>query len=160
MKRFELLAKVNLIDLIKIGLVLRQLPTSQSKSHLLMSSEDGCHSNACCAVETLDLKPQETIQLALDPGSVATVIKRNEAPQFPLDGRILRAKVGDVSRNLIASCDMFDAGHRVVLDNDGCFAVHKKTHKRIPIKRVGKSFLMQFALKTPKVSSGNGDGKR
>ena len=75
-----------------------------------------------------------------------------------IDGRILRTKVGDVSRNLMAACDLLDAGHRVTLDNDGCFAVHKKTHKKIPIKRVGKSFLMDFTLKTKR--SGNEGGRR
>ena len=118
-----------------------------------------------------------------------TVIRRAEATQFPLDtsakakghvyrsaskhaiymdgsrrletqdGRILRTKVGDVSRNLMAACDMLDAGHRVNLDNDGCYAVHKKTHKKIPVQRVGKSFLMDFKLKAPPMP-GNGVGRR
>ena len=154
--------------------------------------EGCCHTRSCCAVEHLDLKPKGTIQLALDTGSVVTVIKRGEAPQFPLDsspaarghtyrsaskheihmdgsrqletvdGRILRTKVGDVSRNLMAACDLLDTGHRVTLDNDGCFAIHKKTHKKIPIKRVGKSFLMDFQLKprSNQKSSGNGTGRR
>ena len=108
---------------------------------------------SCCsdsddsAIDTIDDKPQETVQLALDTGSVVTVIRRDQAPQFPLDtssaarggayrsaskhlihmdgvrrletqdGRILRTKVGDVSRNLMAACDLLDTGHRVTLDS-------------------------------------------
>ena len=87
-----------------------------------------CSNSDDSAIDTIDDKPQETVQLALDTGSVVTVIRRDQAPQFPLDtssaarggayrsaskhlihmdgvrrletqdGRILRTKVGDVSR--------------------------------------------------------------
>ena len=64
-----------------------------------------------------------------------------------------------MSRNLMAACDMLDVEHRVTLDSDGCFAIHKKTGKKMKILREGKSFLMDFKMK-PKSSPGNGLGRR
>ena len=128
--------------------------------------------------------------MALDTGSEVTVIKPGEAKQFPLDTTvrksyrsaskhpivmdgtkevetadgILRCAVGDVSRNLLSAFDLLETKHRVILDSDGCFAMHKPTGRKLKIVQEGKGFRMDFKLKAASSSSSsshpNGFGGR
>ena len=127
-----------------------------------------------CAVNHVDT---EKVSFVFDTGSAVTVVTPDCGTQYPLrkgdgntyksaskhkinmkearhletsDNRILRSQVGEVSRSLLAAHDLLATGHQVVLDDDpeiGCYAVHKKTGKRIEIKHQGKGFLVDFEIK-------------
>jgi hypothetical protein len=73
-------------------------------------------------------------QMILDEGSRMLFYKDGS------DTRVIRARVGDVSKGLISVSEMIDCGHRVVFDSDGCYAVHKKTGKTTTFKRRNKVF--------------------
>ena len=120
----------------------------------------------------------------VDSGSAATVIKRSVGADYPLDTRQRRSytaankmtitmdgarvlqttrgriktEVGDVNKNLMAVSDLCDSGHRVVFDNDeGNYAVHKKTGAIHKFDRIGKVYNVQFEV-VPYSQSGNGCG--
>ena len=65
--------------------------------------------------------------------------------------RLLRSKVGDISRNLLAAQDLLDMGHAIHLDNAGCYMEHKETGVRTPIEQRNRVFEMdlQVALYDP-----------
>ena len=58
------------------------------------------------------------------------------------DGCFVRADVAaDLSKNLMAVAHLCDSGHRVVFDNEeGYYAVHKKTGRRMCFQRTNNVF--------------------
>ena len=58
------------------------------------------------------------------------------------DGCFVRADVApDLSKNLMAVAHLCDSGHRVVFDNEeGYYAVHKKTGRRMGFQRTNNVF--------------------
>ena len=60
--------------------------------------------------------------------------------------RGIRARVGRVSKNLLAMADLVDTGHRVIFDSDGSYAVHKQTKKRLNFTRRRNVFEADFEV--------------
>jgi hypothetical protein len=55
----------------------------------------------------------------------------------------------DVSKPLMAVCDLVDHGHAVLFDSGGSYAFNKKTGVRTPFLRNGKEWDLKLTLEAP-----------
>ena len=60
--------------------------------------------------------------------------------------RGIRARVGRVSKNLLAMADLVDTGHRVIFASDGSYAIHKESKKRLNFTRPRNAFEADFEV--------------
>jgi hypothetical protein len=63
--------------------------------------------------------------------------------------RRLNTRRADVSKPLMAVCDMVDHGQAVLFDSGGSYAFNKKTGVRTPFLRKGKEWEMAMTLEAP-----------
>jgi len=63
--------------------------------------------------------------------------------------RRLNTRRADVSKALMAVCDMVDHGQAVLFDSGGSYAFNKKTGERTPFVRKGKEWEMKVTLEAP-----------
>ena len=60
--------------------------------------------------------------------------------------KAVEAHVCEVTRPLMAACDVVDAGYDVLLTRDECCAVHRASKDKIPIVRRGKEFQIEMKV--------------
>jgi hypothetical protein len=63
--------------------------------------------------------------------------------------RRLNTRKADVSKALLAVCDMVDHGQAVLFDSGGSYAFNKKTGARTPFVRRGKDWVVEMTLEAP-----------
>ena len=119
--------------------------------------------------------PFRGVRFGVDSGAAATVIRSMECSDYPInrkqkkvfrtassttletegrrtlglaDGCLVRADVAqDLSKNLMAVAHLCDSGHRVVFDNeDGYYAMHKKTGRKMGFQRSGNVFDVELEV--------------
>ena len=139
------------------------------------------------------LRAGRKVRFEVDPGAASTVIRASECSDYPVnrslqkvfrtaastklksegrrtlgltDGCFVRADVAaDLSKSLMAVAHLCDSGHRVVFDNEeGYFAVHKKTGRRMGFQRTNNVFdveldVLPFAQAPAACSVGTASGK-
>ena len=115
------------------------------------------------------------MRFGVDSGAAATVIQSAVCSDYPInhkqkkvfrtasketletegrrtlglsDGCLVRADVAqDLSKNLMAVAHLCDSGHRVVFDNEeGYFAMHKKTGRKMGFQRSGNVFDVELEV--------------
>ena len=121
------------------------------------------------------LRGGRKVRFGVDSGAAATVIQSVVCSDYPInrkqkktfrtassttletegrrtlglaDGCLVRADVAkDLSKNLMAVAHLCDSGHRVVFDNEeGYFAKHKKTGRKMGFQRLGNVFNVELEV--------------
>ena len=135
---------------------------------------DQNESNELMAVNDM-LRGGRKVRFGVDSGAAATVIQSAVCSDYPInrkqkkifrtasketletegrrtlglsDGCFVRADVAqDLSKNLMAVAHLCDSGHRVVFDNEeGYFAMHKKTGRKMGFQRSGNVFDVELEV--------------
>ena len=115
-----------------------------------------------------------TVTFGVDSGAAVTILKTDECTDYPLDdslrrefkaanktilrtdgrravdlvhGGLIKAEVGNVSKNLMSVADLEDAGFHVQFSGEGQrFALHRATGKKFTFKRRGRVYDLELMV--------------